>query len=1447
MTPLVTVVIPAFNAAATLARAVRSVLEQTLDGVEVVIVDDGSTDETTQIAERFARQHPQVTVHRLPENTGAAGAPRNVGLERAGGDYIMFLDSDDELPPRACEMLLRAAERTGADITAGRALRVDLLGRQEPQPWMPELYAQELDVAGLRDMPELLRDPLTTNKLFRRDFLKEYELRFAEGLYYEDLLFTTQAYFFADGIALLPRVVYRWLYAAEGTDLSITNRTDEMRNVLDRLEIQRRIDTFLIDRDARDIKLEKDVKFLSHDLRIYIRPLRQRAPEYQAEFIGAVADYLTGIEDQAYDRCDPIERVRAFLIAQHDLAGVLTTADFIQRKSVISTDLTERDGRVFWTADHLDRPDAERFLDVTELGLHRFPFDELGLQNQVTSLTISGGVLEFTGAINNLFGRIRPDDDVQLQVLVRDRATKQRHYTRVKNVAVEGDRLRYRARVDLADAIREIPDRRRVWNVFVVVAWQGENCWTSLAVHGLEDRLGRISLRRDRDIEWYTTVSGNLALRALLTEQQDGPAEAPEWLWWRDRAVSPPATAPKLPVAAVVLAVRNSEHQVADALGSVAAQSVFQSTHVVLVDDGSTDGTTAILRDFAGRHPNVELVEQEQRGHGAARDAGLARVAAPYVLFLDPGDVLAEDALEDLVRAAKRDGAEVVVGNRAGFPRPEPRSPYHRCFGKGDQVLPDLTDASGLLHAAFVSGKLFRTDFIGRLGLSFGPEIGAAEVWFSVAAMIKAGRISLLDRPVIFCRVGEDGSALVAAPWHRAGGHRDHLLVYRHLQELARTAPAGTERIVQGFVVRSYEPFLMRSRDIFTDEELRRMFPDICELYAAIPDEVILEQVKQRRSRLLHYAAKSRSLPIFINPDEPPPSRPVARVDESGVFRTLAGADDACALIRVDKPVAHLEAMRIVGTSLVFEGCLALPGLDLSTRLRNRMELVITRGSGEDRLPIRPVYRRDLWHARGERDLYAGWQGEVAAAELATAGGDIAVRVHDGERFIDIPVRARLSLHRFKGTWSVAGRRVALSIDLEKRVSLRVLATRTARIRYGLRQVTGEAAWVVKRRRGWKDRLAYWGTYPLLHRKDIWIVGERFDTAQDNSHHLFRYIRRHHPGRDVSYVIDADAKDREKIAPLGNVLPRGSFWHRARLLHAKKLINAYDPESYSIPPGHTRLTYLHAFGDLVRYRRVFLQHGVIYNDVTRQVPSQTTNHDLVVASADAERDYLASEMGFGDRVVALGLPRFDALTRTPGQPTVLLMPTWRRDIVAPSYNPKLKPKLRFGDSAYFRFYQALLTDQRLLDTLSGQGVRLEFYPHYEIQPHVHHFTLDEDVISVSRSAERGVQDALRECSLLVTDYSSVFFDAAYMGTPLVYVPFDEEDFYSRHYRRGYFDLERDGFGPVARTVDDAVEEIISAVKRGFSVESPYLERAEDFFAFRDRENCRRVFEEIDRL
>src|SRR5690348_13777925 len=118
--PDVSVVVIAYNDAARLPRAVASSLAQSLGGVETVIVDDASTDGTGEAADRLAAAHPgRVGAVHLPVNSGGCGRPRNVGVERSDGRYVMFLDSDDLLDRHACLNLLSAAQETGADLVSG--------------------------------------------------------------------------------------------------------------------------------------------------------------------------------------------------------------------------------------------------------------------------------------------------------------------------------------------------------------------------------------------------------------------------------------------------------------------------------------------------------------------------------------------------------------------------------------------------------------------------------------------------------------------------------------------------------------------------------------------------------------------------------------------------------------------------------------------------------------------------------------------------------------------------------------------------------------------------------------------------------------------------------------------------------------------------------------------------------------------------------------------------------------------------------------------------------------------------------------------------------------------------------------------------------------------------------------------------------------------------------
>ena len=107
-----------------------------------------------------------------------------------------------------------------------------------------------------------------------------------------------------------------------------------------------------------------------------------------------------------------------------------------------------------------------------------------------------------------------------------------------------------------------------------------------------------------------------------------------------------------------------------------------------------------------------------------------------------------------------------------------------------------------------------------------------------------------------------------------------------------------------------------------------------------------------------------------------------------------------------------------------------------------------------------------------------------------------------------------------------------------------------------------------------------------------------------------------------------------------------------------------------------------------------------------------------------------------------------------------------------------------------------------------------------------------------------IQELLIRSDLLITDYSSVFFDYGYMGKPVIYYQFDQEVFFKEHYGQGYFQYERDGFGPVVTEEDALLSVLKYYLQTGCKIETIYQERANAFFGVRDQKNCKRNFAAI---
>lgn len=222
----VSVIIPCYNAGRYLAESLRSVLDQTMRDMEVLVVDDGSTDDTLAIARRFEAEDARVRV--LHQANRGVCAARNAGLERASGEYVTFVDADDLLLPHALERMLRAARESGADLVVCAHETFDETGSVRavwPETrWMDKKGETRRRAVALRLIEGDCVLNIMCNKLHRRSLLERERIRLDERIQIaEDALFNLEAALCGSGIAYVHEITYRYRSHAQSATHNVTD------------------------------------------------------------------------------------------------------------------------------------------------------------------------------------------------------------------------------------------------------------------------------------------------------------------------------------------------------------------------------------------------------------------------------------------------------------------------------------------------------------------------------------------------------------------------------------------------------------------------------------------------------------------------------------------------------------------------------------------------------------------------------------------------------------------------------------------------------------------------------------------------------------------------------------------------------------------------------------------------------------------------------------------------------------------------------------------------------------------------------------------------------------------------------------------------------------------------------------------------------------------------
>ncbi|MFD9887405.1 CDP-glycerol glycerophosphotransferase family protein [Streptomyces alboflavus] len=339
MQPRLSVVVPIYNVEEFLEECLESIARQTFDGgdtrgggdtasggdtgpggLEVVLVDDGSTDASPRIARAFAARDPRFVYVRQP-NAGLSAA-RNTGVRHASpaAEYLTFVDSDDIVPHDAYARMIASLDASGSDFASGNVWRLTECGRS--QAWQYQwLTAPRTRTHISRDLA-LLADRVAWNKVFRRSFWDRHGFLFPEGRLYEDTPVMIPAHFLAASVDVLKDHVYYWR-VREG---SITRRRTDVKGVRDRVAACAHVSAFLGEH-APELKSTYDVSCLRDDFVYFLEGLPMGGPEYRAAFLADTAEFLR-TADPAILRRLPVDlRVKWHLVRERRTGELIELLD----------------------------------------------------------------------------------------------------------------------------------------------------------------------------------------------------------------------------------------------------------------------------------------------------------------------------------------------------------------------------------------------------------------------------------------------------------------------------------------------------------------------------------------------------------------------------------------------------------------------------------------------------------------------------------------------------------------------------------------------------------------------------------------------------------------------------------------------------------------------------------------------------------------------------------------------------------------------------------------------------------------------------------------------------------------------------------------------------------------------------------------------------------------
>lgn len=874
----------------------------------------------------------------------------------------------------------------------------------------------------------------------------------------------------------------------------------------------------------------------------------------------------------------------------------------------------------------------------------------------------------------------------------------------------------------------------------------------------------------------------------------------------------------KRPLFSVIVAVYEVENYIAQTLKSFKKQDInSEDIEYVIVDDGSPDNAVDIAGEFVRHHPNVVVITKHNGGVAETRKLGLALARGEWVTAVDPDDLLKSDYFSEAKRFLDQDvenqisilSSRVFItdGDSGKF---RDSHPLGGKFKRGNRVVSMLAEPSAIQMGATV---FMRLDVLREHNLTFdtriNPTFEDGNLVCRYLAHFENPTVGLLSTSHYYYRKRADSSSLVQSSWLKEER-------YTVVPELGYLAAMEYVKEKQGYIPDWLANIVLYDMMWYFKEDEK-----MGSAVASISHELKAQFMESARKI---FGMLNANQLVYM-----PMNKPSWRLRESlmsgfgldrapaRIFKWGTREDGTRNYSVVAPPGEHDFKIYSAGKliSVVPEGITNRLYFDEVLAVEYTLNLPdVPTAFFIDGVPCAPSSKAPAQELPETPEYFQELTRKIRA---------------------DQPTESRLA--KIVECWRVAGgiRNQSPAFIAWERFLNRCKST------LARRTITDD-----ERIRRHVD--AYIESGEADKFEHAWLILDHADRADDNAEHLYRYILHNHDNFNAYFLLERTSSDWERLEAEGfRLLEYGSTEAMAAALKAD-IVASSDAVEECIYPAPRRI-----FG-APNYKFVFLQHGITKDDISRWLNGKKI--DLVVAATSDEYRAFTWENSPYEykytQVALTGFPRYDNLyrlvsertDRSQGPRTVFIMPTWRQDLrdsLKECANEQEELEVLLNSDFYTNWW-SFLNNADLQQRISRGEIKVRMMLHPGLAVWMTKLPAVPG-IEFLHPAEYSFQELMNQADVFVTDYSSLAFDCAFMGTPVVYFQFDRDRMLSgvHTYRKGYFDYYDDGLGPVVMTAEELNQWLAETLEGDCEMTAIYQGRRQQTFAYLDGNNSERVF------